>query len=71
MFETKRSDEQQMSVMVGLLEVVARLELLSEEERRRATREEWKRAEEAGWEVVRKAEGVEVKKEKKEEESWS
>ena len=57
-----------MSVMLGLLEVVARLELLSEEERRRATREEWKRVEEAGWEVVRKAEGVEVKKEKKEKE---
>ena len=57
-----------MSVMVGLLEVVARLEVLSEEERRRASREEWKRVEEAGWEVVRRAEGVEVKKEKKEEE---
>ena len=55
-----------MSVMVGLLEVVARLEVLSEEERRRASREEWKRVEEAGWEVVRRAEGVEVKKEKKE-----
>ena len=54
--------------MVGLLEVVARLEVLSEEERRRASREEWKRVEEAGWEVVRRAEGVEVKKEKKEEE---
>ena len=57
-----------MSVMVGLLEVVARLEVLSEEERRRASREEWKRVEEAGWEVLRRAEGVEVKKEKKEEE---
>ena len=53
--------------MVGLLEVVARLEVLSEEERRR---EEWKRVEEAGWEVVRRAKEAEaeVEKEKKKEE---
>ena len=69
LFETRGATTNKgMSVMVGLLEVVARLEVLSEDERRRASREEWKRVEEAGWEVVRRAEGVEVKKEKKEEE---
>ena len=53
-----------MSVMVGLLEGGGESGGAG---RRREKASDERGVEEAGWEVVRRAEGVEVKKEKKEE----